>query len=198
MRLFVLVSIFCASVAHSGEPASVIEAREILRAIGAKPAGAKGEYKGRRVRVSGCERVAPSRWAGLLLLNQSVEHEYKFAPGCDVEGRVVFKRDGFPVDLRVRGLKNVDRVKARVKLEALPELENGTVKVNADIREIALLNPKGAEHLAGNADYKMILEMLTGDPKENRGGTFNVSRYAGAKASGSVPFKWESDLPAKR
>src|SRR2546422_873845 len=101
MRALALLAIG-AMTAAGAEPA-LDAARDALQAIGAQPVGVAGKYKGPRIKYAGCPRVPPGKWAGLLLLNQPVEHEYRFGEGCDLEGKVVFKRSGFPVDLKLRG-----------------------------------------------------------------------------------------------
>ena len=175
--------------------AAELAASEALIAAGAQVPMFKSKSKGKaaqvsRVMVSGCPKVEPSKWAGLLLLNQPVEHDFRFGPKCDLDGHVTFRRAGFPMDLRVRNLPGGgDRLKGRVAIDAMPDLQGGVVRVHLDLPEVALFQGE-KEQLAGSSAYDFTLD-LAGEPRENRGGTLKLSRFKGAAAKGSVAYKWK-------
>lgn len=194
MRALFLGALLTAAGSAFAQSAAELAASEALIAAGAQvplfKAGAKGRSaKAPRVVVTGCPKVQPSKWAGLLLLNQPVEHDFKFGPRCDLEGHVTFRRTGFPMDLRVRNLPGgADRLRGRVAIDAVPDLQGGVVRVHLDVPEVALFQGE-KEQLAGSSGYDFTLD-LAGEPRENRGGTLKLSRFKSTAAKGSVVYKW--------
>lgn len=88
-----------------------------------------------RFHVDGCPTATPTQWASALLLGDSIPMKYAFAPGCDVEGETVLRREPFPIDLKLRNIPGVERIRANVDAEAKPDWANGVVRAELHFKD---------------------------------------------------------------
>jgi hypothetical protein len=143
------------------------EARAILRRV-LTVEGRKG------FQTAACRRIPPAAWAKLALLGQPIRHTLKFAPGCDAEGTITLTRGLSPVDLTLRHLRDVSRVRANLATGLQADWMNqlGTIHVHAG-SGVATLRQGGPMGFEG--DYEVVIGP-EGSVRENRGGELRVSR----------------------
>jgi len=137
--------------------------------------------------VEACPKIPSAAWGKLILLGRPVEHELKFAPGCDLDGKLVITMEPFAVDLKVRHLTDVERVTGQVSLEVEPRLAEQEAKLTIHVQDGLLEAASTQETLAFVGGYDLTIG-LDGKIKKNSGGKITSSRYRGAGISVTVPI----------
>jgi hypothetical protein len=109
------------------------------------------------IKTQGCN-FQKERWAMLLLTGESFKENIKFNKQCDIQGTFTVKRDQyFPVNFKIRNLKNYKSIKAHIKLNI--EFEIQTLLVTR-IKDAKLL---GKTPLVFGLEYKVAIDPM--DPK---------------------------------
>jgi hypothetical protein len=125
-----------------------------------------------------CPQVPKSKWLSLLLTGEPIVQEFKFASGCDIQGRLVITQGKFPVNLQVRHIEKIRRVAAIAGTQLQPHLSEQTVSVilRADKGEFFEKSPMPA--VSWDAVYNVKMG-FGGDLYGNNGGTMTVHAYHG-------------------
>ncbi len=183
--LFLLVDI---SAYAAPKPPSAMDAKAWITELVEKVRGAKKKKTAiGAFDVEKCPKIPSAAWGKLILLGRPVEHELKFAPGCDLEGKLVITLEPFPIDLKVRNLTDVEHVTGQVSLEVEPNLAEQEAKLIIQAQD-GLLQAAGArETLAFVGGYNLTIG-LDGKMKKNSGGTITSSRYRGVGLAVTVPI----------
>lgn len=113
------------------------------------------------------------RWAMLLLTGESLKENIKFNKQCDIQGSFTVKRDAyFPINFKIRNLKNYQSIKAQIKLNI--EFTEQTLLVTR-IKDAKLL---GTKPLVFGLEYKVAIDPM--DPqnfvKKRLGGHLLIKR----------------------
>lgn len=163
--------------------------RETLSLFTGKPKeGAVKSGRPSQFTASGCARVAPGKWARLLLLNEPIYHEVRFSPTCDLQGKLRITQGSFPVDLALKNAGNLDRIRARVQAELRPRFREQDVDVTLTAKR-GVLSKKSEEAFMGFGLEYGLKAGLDGKLKENRGGSVLVDSYRGKKVSVTERFR---------
>ena len=162
------------------------EARTAVRSILAQVRPGKAKS----VAAGGCPRIPAQKWIGYLLVGEPIEHEFKFGKGCDLEGKVVIRREPFPVDLKIRGLKEGNRLRAVLEPILEPNLMKQNALATVRVKKGRLTGAGDAEVLGFTADYAM-LGGFDGKIRENRGGTLKAEAYRGKAVNVSEKLLFE-------
>lgn len=141
--------------------------------------------------VESCPKIPSSAWGKLILLGRPVEHELKFGPGCDLEGKLVITMEPFPVRLQVRNLSDLDRVTAQVSIDLEPHLAEQEAKLVIQAEDGILQSTSAQEVLAFVGAYDLTIG-LDGKMKKNSGGKVTSQRYRGQPLAVTIP------IPAKK
>lgn len=152
------------------EQGAEIAARKLLDDIARTVGGEKGSF-----RTDQCARVPKKKWAALLL-GQPLQHELKFKPGCDLQGKLSVTFEPFPLDLAVRNLPEVSRVKGVVEVTLAPRFMDQEADLDVIVRSAQANGRRGQEILAFGSQYGVALG-LRGGLKKNRGGQISLERY---------------------
>lgn len=130
-------------------------------------------------RVDKCEKKKIN-WFNVMTMKEEVTMNYKFAPGCDIEGSIRPKIfSSFPAELKLRNIKSFDLVKSENRITA--SFENPPI-LNLDITKGELTGKKS--RVKFEADYKLEINPL--DPskiQKNLGGELRISEINGKKVS---------------
>lgn len=141
-----------------------------------------------KFRTNGCKAIPPEKLLQLILLNQPVDHEWKFGKGCDAEGKLSLRRTTFPVDLRVRNIPDTDRIRAVVEPDFTPDFTNREIKIFVKAKEGVLSDKAKKELMGATVDFLAVVAM-DGTVKDKGHGTIAVDRYRGKSVSYKEEFK---------
>jgi len=132
-----------------------------------------------KFRVDKCKKHKID-WMAVLLKRQEAVLDFKFGPGCDIEGVIkplVFSP--FPANLNLRNLQSFSRVETMNKVTA--NLETRPI-LNLEMRE-GLLTGKNSK-VKFEADYKVRINSTgTNVTTENLGGELRISEINGKKVN---------------
>ena len=138
-----------------------------------KPESTKG------FRIDQCKKKKIN-WLNVITMKEQVTMDFKFAPGCDIEGSVNPKIfSPFPAELKLRNIKSFNKVLSENRITA--GFVNPPV-LNLDITKGELTGPKSKVKF--EADYKLEINPL--DPtkiQKNLGGELRVHEINGKKVS---------------
>lgn len=79
--------------------------------------------------MKSCPKVKPDRWTRLLLLQEPVQYQTHFSPGCDLQGNTIVALSPFPVDVELRNFKGARRVSMTLQIQLTPQLSRGGLEV---------------------------------------------------------------------
>ncbi len=122
-------------------------------------------------------------------MRRVVRHELKFGEGCDLEGTLNLAADRFPVDLKVRNLRNAERIKAIVIPQVTPDILDNRVTVDVRAEKGMLLEKLDRPYFEFTGNYAVVAG-LNGKLRENRGGKVALQKFKGKPAQGEVPVIW--------
>ncbi len=155
-------------------------AKNLYRQLRGTPPKGKPAFTVRK-----CERISAQNWAKLLLLGQPIEHQVKFAEGCDLEGTLRLSSGGFPVDMKLRHVEGTERLKGYIQPNFTPDFSAKQVRVE-------IVGSKGEALPAGlefGFDYEFSMGM-DGKIREDKGGTLSLTRFRKRKVTSRIPIRF--------
>lgn len=146
----------------------------------------KSEFKD--FSVKNCEKHKIN-WMDVILMQKSAALTYTFKPGCDIQGTVypaVIKP--FPVDLKIKNLKDFSRLESENKITAT--IESQPI-MNMAVRSAKLTGPKGLVKF--EADYAVRIDPMKKQNMvtENLGGEIRITEIFGKTVSIKEKIKVE-------
>lgn len=110
-------------------------------------------------------------WLQLALLKKSFTANYKFKPGCDIEGSFSPLMDqSFVVNLKIRNIADFETLKMNSLLKIIPEENKLKLSVSALPSEVQ--SPKNSVKFSG--DYAISVTPLDFENYENLGGEIQI------------------------
>jgi hypothetical protein len=122
----------------------------------------------------------------VLLLGTQYTQNYKFAPGCDVQGTVIYQKNPFKVDLSTRNSGPMDRIFTMAQYEVSPNMD-GTIDIEGILKSGRAYS-KGVVLGEFSARYSVVFS-LAGELIENKGGVVKITSLQNKKVNISYPFK---------
>lgn len=137
-----------------------------------RPAGTE------KFRVYQCEKKKIN-WMNVLLMKDTVTMNFKFKPGCDIQGQVTPKVfSPFLTELDIRNIQSYSHVKVMNKITA--NLQTKPV-LNLEMREGIL---SGKNNVKFEADYQVQINPAAENPVEkNLGGELRILEINGKKTN---------------
>jgi hypothetical protein len=177
--------------AKKAELAAERSGRHFLEQVSGRKKPAKGKPA---FTTRGCPKPSGAEWARVLLMDQPVSLKLRFAKDCDLEGDVILRKAGFPVDLKLRNVEGTDRARGRIASEVVADFMKGQMDVTLRVAQAMLSREGAGDYLKFAGDYNVLLgaEIGSSQPitlKENRGGKVRISEYLSKPAQAEVPFK---------
>lgn len=134
---------------------------------------------GNKFRVDQCPREKIN-WMNVVMMKEEVALNYKFGPGCDIQGSIrpkIFRP--FPAQLNLRNIEPYNKIQAENKITAL--LQNPPI-LNLEIKS-GLLTGKNSL-VKFEADYQVQINPLAqGAIDKNLGGELRISEINGKKVN---------------
>jgi len=146
--------------------------KAILKGIHASM-GAKGG-----VSAANCPKAGSEKWLALVLVGTPIPLNLVFQKNCDVQGKLVIDRKPFPFELQLRHLKGIDRVKAVMTPQVIPDLANKVVRVSILTDKGTLFSSKEGDVLGFSSEYHVAIG-LDGKPAAKPTGEIHVTRFHG-------------------
>ncbi len=137
-----------------------------------RPAGTE------KFRIDQCEKKKID-WMDVLLMKETVTMNYKFKPGCDIQGSVTPKVFvPFSTELDIRNIQSYSHVKVTNKITA--NLQSKPI-LNLEMREGVL---SGKNKVKFEADYQVQINPTATNPVEkNLGGELRIFEVNGKKTN---------------
>lgn len=128
-------------------------------------------------------------WMDVILMRGSAALNYKFKPGCDIEGTVVpAVIRPFPVDLKLKHLQDFHRLESENKI--IPSIESKPL-MNLEVRSARLSGKRGVVKF--EADYAVRIDPMKKEDmvEENLGGEIRITEIYGKPVSIKEKIKIE-------
>ena len=138
-----------------------------------------GRPKGtEKFRVDQCEKKKID-WMNVLLMKDSVTMDFKFKPGCDIQGSITPKVfSPFLTELDIRNIQSYSHIKVMNKITA--DLQTKPI-LNLEMREGIL---SGKNKVKFEADYRAQINPTAANPVEkNLGGELRIFENNGKKTN---------------
>lgn len=193
LSLYLLSEAAALAAPQKTAPSAEESARSFLEQVEGKTKPANGQPA---FTTRGCKKLTPTEWARVLLMDQPVKLELKFAPECDLEGTLNVRKAGFPVDLKLRHVAGTDRARGKLTPEVGMDLMDSRMDVDVRLSDGSLSRSGAADYLKFNGNYSLVLGAALGGPqpvsiRQNKGGKLAVNQYQTKPAQAEVPFKIE-------
>ncbi len=132
-----------------------------------------------KFRVDACEKKKIN-WMNVLMMRETVELNFKFKEGCDIEGKIVPKiLQSFPAKLNLRNIQSFSKIETSNKVTA--NLQTRPI-LNLQMREGVLSGKTSLVKF--EADYEVQMNPTGGKKiQDNRGGEIRISEINGKKVS---------------
>lgn len=120
-------------------------------------------------------KIDKQKWTMLLLTQQTFKQTFKFAKGCDLDGTIHPKLNApFPINLKVRKLKNYQSIKALGKI-SLDYKEEAVLSV--ELKKAHVTGKKSAKF---DIDYAVVIDPLSEKIiKKHKGGSLHIKSLNG-------------------
>lgn len=135
--------------------------------------------------TSGCEKPKTG-WIEMLLFEQPIEKQYSMSKFCDVEGLIKYSRSPFSVELKLKNLGKLKKMKLTAEYIIKPE-SGDALQIRGEISNGRIHSDKKVE-FAVSGEYVIVVSR-SGQVLDNKGGTFKLASTTNSSKNLQCAFK---------
>lgn len=142
--------------------------------------------KNTNIKTKGC-KFQKEKWTAMILTKQGFNESLKFNKDCDLEGDFSVVMDKyFPINLKVKGQKNIQRIISNIKLEIVFE---DMPLLNLGMKDSII---RGEKNITFNMNYGVYIDPLDKSPlRKHKGGKLHIKKHGGKLINKTVPLMFK-------